>query len=107
MLYFEQIRVEKEVKNNINRSINCETANLVKTISTAVKQISAIEKIKKNGKFKDLDDRLKYIAELRIKNKEASLDDLSKLTSGKNKLSKSGIKHRLDKLIEIAKEPGE
>lgn len=104
MLKFEQIRVEKDVKNNINRSINCETANLFKTISNSTKQINAIEKLKSSGKFLMLDEKLKYIANLRLSNKEASLDALANLTQGENKLSKSGIKHRLDKLVELAEE---
>lgn len=101
-LQFEQVRVEKNVKNNINRTVNCETANLVKTISTAQRQIDAIENIKKNNSFNKLDDKLKYVAELRIENPEASLEKLSEISLKQNKLSKSGIKHRLDKIIDIS-----
>ena len=59
MLKFEEIRVIKETRNNINRLVNCETANLNKTINAAVKQIEDIKKLKKNRKFKDLPDKLK------------------------------------------------
>ena len=104
MLNFEQIRVIKDVKNNINRTINCETANLAKTINSSVKQIEAIDKIKKAGKYDTLNDKLKYTASLRLKYKNESLDAISKKTSGQNYISKSGLKHRLDKLIEIANE---
>lgn len=104
VLKFEQIRVEKEVKNKINRTTNCETANLSKTINSAVKQIEAINKLKKSGKFASLNEKLKYTANLRIKYPTESLDYISSVTSKdeKNKISKSGLKHRLDKIVEIA-----
>ncbi len=104
VLKFEQIRVEKEVKNKINRTTNCETANLSKTINSAVKQIDAINKLKKNGKFASLNDKLKYTAKLRLKYPTESLDYIASITAKdeKNKISKSGLKHRLDKIIEIA-----
>jgi DNA-binding protein WhiA len=102
LLKFEEIRVEKEVKNNINRSVNCETANIAKTINASVKQLEAIKKIKKAGKFNNLNDKLKYIAVLREKHKNDSLEELALKTIGENKISKSGIKHRLDKIIQIA-----
>ena len=102
LLRFENIRVEKNVKNSINRTINCETANLSKTIASSVKQIEAIEKIRKANKFNKLNNKLKSIAILREKYPEDSLDELSKKLSTSEKISKSGIKHRLDKLMEIA-----
>lgn len=102
MLDFEEIRVEKDVKNNINRTVNCETANLSKTVNNAIKQLEAIDKIKKAGKFNNLNEKLKYTASLRQKYKDDSLEQLASRTSGDNKISKSGIKHRLDKLMQIA-----
>lgn len=104
VLKFEQVRVEKQVKNNINRSINCETANLTKTITSSVKQLDAIKKIKKSGRFEALDSKLKYVAMLREKYPDKSLAYIAEKTSKGNKLTKSGIKHRLDKLIEISDE---
>lgn len=104
VLKFEQVRVEKQVKNNINRSINCETANLTKTITSSVKQLDAIKKIKKSGRFEALDSKLKYVAMLREKYPDKSLAYIAEKTSKENKLTKSGIKHRLDKLIEISDE---
>lgn len=103
MLKFEGIRVEKEVKNNINRTINCETANLSKTINSSVKHIEAIEKIKKAGKYNNLNPRLKETADLRVKYPDASLEELAKHFEG-IKISKSGIKHRLDKIIQISED---
>lgn len=102
VLNFEKVRVEKEVKNNINRTINCETANLAKVIKTSVKQIEAINKIKKAGKFDDLSDKLKFTANLRLKYPNESLDKISNITKETKYVSKSGLKHRLDKLLQIA-----
>jgi DNA-binding protein WhiA len=100
LLKFEEIRVEKDVKNNINRNINCETANLSKTIKASLLQLDAIEKIKKNGKYDLLDDKLKEVASLREKHKEESLEYLANVL----KISKSGLNHRLEKIIQIAEE---
>lgn len=103
MLKFEEIRVEKQVKNNINRTINCEAANLAKTIKSSIKQIEAIEKIKKAGKFDNLNEKLKYAASLRLKYKNESLDYISNKTKEKGEyISKSGLKHRFDKILQIA-----
>lgn len=100
LLKFEEIRVEKDVKNNINRNINCETANLSKTIKAAVIQLNAIAKIKEKGKYDLLDNKLKEVASLREKYKEQSLEYLAGLL----KITKSGLKHRLDKIVKIADE---
>lgn len=100
LLKFEQIRVEKDVKNNINRSINCETANLSKTIKAAVMQLDAIEKLKQKGKYDSLDDKLKEVASLREKYQDKSLEALANIL----KITKSGLKHRLDKIVKLAEE---
>ena len=102
LLLFENVRVEKEVKNNINRNINCETANLSKTIAASVLQLEAINKLKNNGKFNSLSDKLKYTASLREKYPHESLDFISSKTTGDNKITKSGLKHRLDKIVALA-----
>ena len=102
MLKFEQIRVEKNVKNNINRNINCETANLSKVIKSSVKQIEAINKIKKHNKFESLNDKLKVTANIREEYPNESLEFLAGLLSKEEKVTKSGLKHRFDKLIDIA-----
>ena len=104
VLDFEQVRVEKQVKNNINRSINCETANLSKTIASSVKQLEAIKKLKKEGRLDTLNEKLKYVASLREKYPDKSLSYIAEMTNIENKLTKSGLKHRLDKLVEIAEE---
>lgn len=102
VLKFEEVRVERELKNNINRAVNCETANLNKTIDAAIKQIEAIEKIKKNRKFESMPEALKEIADLRINNPHASLIELGQ--SLKKPIGKSGVNHRLKKILEIAEE---
>ena len=102
MLKFEEVRVIKDTRNNINRLVNCETANLNKTINASVKQIEAINKIKKKNKFKTLPDSLKEIANLRVKNPDLSYEELGKMLE--KPIGKSGVSHRLDKIIKIANE---
>lgn len=102
MLQFEEIRVVKDVNNTKNRMSNCEIANMTKSVNSALKQLEAIKKIKNNGRFSMLSEKLKYTASLREKYPTATLEEIAAKTSGKNKISKSGLKHRLDKLIQIA-----
>ena len=102
VLKFEEIRVIREIKNNVNRKVNCETANLNKTINAAVKQIEAIKKLKATGKFKNLSANLKEIANLRLENPDASLVELGQMLE--NPIGKSGVNHRLNQLIELARE---
>ena len=82
--------------------MNCETANLNKTINASVEQITAIRRLQKSGKFNNLDENLKEIAILRLENPNMSLIDLGKKL--KNPLGKSGVNYRLKKIIEIASE---
>ena len=102
VLKFEEIRVIRDIKNNVNRKVNCETANLNKTINAAVKQIEAIKKLKATGKFKNLSANLKEIANLRLENPDASLVELGQMLE--NPIGKSGVNHRLNQLIELARE---
>ena len=102
VLKFEEIRVQREMNNKINRIVNCETANLNKTINASIEQIEAIKKLKFNKKFEKLDDSLKEIAELRLKNPNASLIELGKML--KQPVGKSGVNYRLKKIMEIANE---
>lgn len=102
VLKFEEIRVQREMNNKINRIVNCETANLNKTINASIEQIEAIKKLKSNKKFEKLDDSLKEIAELRLKNPNASLIELGKML--KHPVGKSGVNYRLKKIMEIANE---
>ena len=100
VLKFEEIRVVKETRNNINRIVNCETANLNKTINAAVEQINAINKIIEKDRLNDLTEKEKEIAILRIENPEASLIELGKMLD--TPIGKSGVNHRLKRIIEFA-----
>ena len=102
VLKFEEIRVQREMNNKINRIVNCETANLNKTINASIEQIEAIKKLKKNKEFEQLDEPLKEIAELRLKNPNANLVELGKML--KDPVGKSGVNYRLKKIMEIANE---
>ena len=100
VLKFEDIRVYRNMRNNVNRIVNCETANLSKTVDAAVKQIEAINKLKQEGKFNKLPENLKEIAELRIKNPEASLTELGKML--KEPIGKSGVNYRLQAIVKMS-----
>lgn len=102
VLNFEEIRVVRDTRNNINRLVNCETANLNKTINAAVTQINAIKILKENKKFDELPESLKEVAKLRLKNPDASLVELGQMLQ--NPIGKSGVNHRLKKICEIAED---
>ena len=102
VMAFEDIRIQREIKNNVNRYVNCETANLNKIVNAAVDQINDIKLIKKLRKFDELPDYLKEIAEVRIENPELSLKALGELLE--KPIGKSGVNHRLQKIHEIAEE---
>ena len=102
LLKYESIRVERSVRNSINRTINCETANQTKTMDTAYVQIKAIEKLKEVGEFEKLPSLLKEVANVRIKYPEMSLSNLAEEMHPR--LSKSGMNHRLKKLVEISRQ---
>ena len=102
VLRFEEARVVKETRNKINRLVNCETANLNKTIDAAVKQIEDIKLLKKKRVFDDLPEGLKELAELRLKNTDVSYEELGMMLEPP--ISKSGVSHRLSKISKIADE---
>ena len=102
VLKFEEIRVIKDTRNNINRLVNCETANLNKTINAAVKQIEDIKKLKKNKKFESIPENLKELANLRLENPDCTYEELGKMLS--KPIGKSGVSHRLEKISKIANE---
>ena len=102
VMQFEDIRIQKEMRGKVNRLVNCETANLNKTINASIQQIAAIKKLQETGKFKKLDDKLKEIAILRLENPDMPLIELGKLL--KEPVGKSGVNYRLKKIMEIADE---
>ena len=99
---YEQTRVMKEYRNNVNRRINCEVANMDKTAMAASKQLNDILLLKKKHAFETLPKELKEIAKLREKYPEASLEKLGEMLEPK--LSKAGVSHRFKKISLIAAE---
>ncbi|MBM5597864.1 DNA-binding protein WhiA [Listeria seeligeri] len=101
LLHFEDVRIMRDMRNSVNRLVNCETANLNKTINAAVRQIDNIKYIQATVGLEALPERLREIAALRIANEDVTLKELGEmLTTGQ--VSKSGINHRLRKLDQIA-----
>ncbi len=102
VMKFEDIRTTREVRNNINRKVNCETANLNKTIDASVNQVNDIKLIQKLNKFDELSEDLQAIALLRLEYPDLSLKELGEQLEPP--LGKSGVNHRLKKIHEIAEE---
>jgi len=100
LLDIENIRIMKGMRNNVNRIVNCETANLTKTVEAAWKQVESIEKIKNKIGLDKLPANLREIAELRLNNQEASLKELGEMMNPP--MGKSGVNHRLKKIEDIA-----
>ena len=90
----------RENRGLANRAVNCDTANIKKTVSAAAEVMSAVEYLKNNGLLKDLPEDMKKTADLRLENPQASLAELAELSVPK--LTKSGINHRLKRIVEIA-----
>lgn len=102
VMKFEDIRTTREVRNNVNRKVNCETANLNKTIDASVNQVNDIKLIQKLNKFEELSEDLQAIASLRLEYPDLSLKELGEQLEPP--LGKSGVNHRMKKIHEIAEE---
>jgi DNA-binding transcriptional regulator WhiA len=102
LMSLENIRIVKDMRNSVNRIVNCETANLEKTVAASVRQVDSILCIRENAGFDELPDGLREIAELRMANRESGLEELGQCLSPP--LGKSGVNHRLRKLDSIARE---
>lgn len=102
LMNLENIRIVKEVRNTVNRKVNCETANINKTVNAAVKQIEDIRLVEREIGFQSLDERLAELAELRLQFPEATLKELGMMLTPK--VGKSGVNHRLRRLSVMAKE---
>ncbi|MBQ9341918.1 MAG: DNA-binding protein WhiA [Lachnospiraceae bacterium] len=102
LMELENVRIIKEVRNDVNRRVNCETANINKTVNAAVKQIEDIEYIDKHLGLDNLSPLLQETARIRLENPEAPLKELAGLLGGD--CGKSGLNHRLKKLHAIAEE---
>lgn len=100
LMNLENVRILKEMRNSLNRQVNCETANIKKTVSAAVKQIDDIMLIRDTIGFGALPEHLRQMAELRLEYPDTPLKELGTLMDPP--VGKSGVNHRLRKLSEIA-----
>ena len=100
LMELENIRILKDMRNSLNRKVNCETANIYKTVNAAVKQIEDIRYIRDTIGFGELSEGLANMAEVRLANPDATLKELGMLLNPQ--VGKSGVNHRLRKLSEIA-----
>ncbi len=102
LMELENIRILKDMRNNVNRKVNCETANINKTVDASQKQINDIIYIRDTVGLEDLAEKLQEIAELRMENPDLSLVELGGLLQ--EPVGKSGVNHRLRKITEIAEQ---
>lgn len=99
LLKFEDVRIMRDMRNSVNRLVNCETANLNKTIGAAVKQIENIRLLEREIGIDKLPAKLKEVAEVRLQHPDMNLKEVGELLGG---VSKSGVNHRLRKINEMA-----
>lgn len=100
LMNLENLRILKEMRNSVNRRVNCETANIAKTVNAAARQVEDIEYLKLHYGFQNLSDSLREMAEIRLENPDAPLKELGELFQPP--IGKSGVNHRLRKLSELA-----
>lgn len=98
VLDFENANVNKEVNSNVNRTVNCDIANIEKARAAGQKQVDLIKHLKTSGRFYGLPETVRELAELRLKNPDATLEELGKMLQPP--LSKSGAAHRMRQLKE-------
>ena len=101
LMNLENVRILKEMRNSVNRKVNCETANLNKTVAAAVKQTMDIKYIQDTVGLSILPEALRQLAEVRLENPDVSLKELGTLLDPP--VGKSGVNHRLRKISEISK----
>ena len=97
-----EAKVEKDLRNGVNRRVNCETANLTKVVDASIGQLAAIRKLEESGVLRTLPQKLQQTAQLRRDNPEATLSELAEMPDPP--VSKSAMNHRMRKLIELSKE---
>lgn len=103
MLAFEDLRIMRDMRNSVNRLVNCDTANLKKTANAAAKQVKDIQLIENTQGIDKLPEKLATLARFRLENPELPLKEVAQRIPG-GPLSKSGINHRFQKLHKIAEE---
>ena len=101
MLKFEDIRIVRDMRNSVNRLVNMENANLNKTIDAAQRQLEAIRLIEATHGLSVLPEKLQVMARFRLENPDLSLKELGEQVPG-GPISKSGVNHRLRKIVETA-----
>jgi DNA-binding protein WhiA len=97
---FEDVRIMKDMRNSVNRIVNCETANLNKTIGAAVRQLENIRLLEREIGLHNLPEKLREVAEVRLKHPDVNLKEVGDFLKGS--VSKSGVNHRLRKIDEMA-----
>ncbi len=100
LLRFEDIRIMKDMRNSVNRIVNCETANLNKTIGAALRQIENIKFLQREVGLESLPEKLREVAEIRLQYPDVNLNEIGDYLKGN--VSKSGVNHRLRKIDEMA-----
>ena len=100
LMELENIRILKEMRNSVNRQVNCETANINKTVAASVKQIRDIEYIRDTIGFESLPENLEQMAQARLLKPDATLKELGEALEPP--VGKSGVNHRLRRLSELA-----
>ena len=96
-----EAKVEKDLRNGVNRRVNCETANLSKAVDASFEQLAAIRRLEEAGVLERLPQKLQETARLRRENPEATLSELAEMPDPP--VSKSAINHRMRKLMELSK----
>ncbi|MCI9141048.1 MAG: DNA-binding protein WhiA [Lachnospiraceae bacterium] len=100
LMNVENLRILKEMRNSVNRRVNCETANIARTVSAAARQVEDIQYLQLHYGFQNLPDNLREMAEIRLENPDTPLKELGEFFQPP--LGKSGVNHRLRKLSELA-----
>lgn len=95
-----EAKVEKDLRNGVNRRVNCETANLTKVVDASMEQVAAIRRLAQSGALDTLPEKLRQTAALRLENPEATLQELAEMSEPP--VSKSALNHRMRKLIELS-----
>ncbi|MFV0465217.1 MAG: DNA-binding protein WhiA [Lachnospiraceae bacterium] len=104
LMNLENVRILKEMRNSVNRQVNCETANISKTVNASIRQIEAIEFLRDRAGLESLADNLREIALIRLEQPDMPLKELGELLDPK--VGKSGVNHRLRKIVELAQNMG-
>lgn len=102
LLKFEDVRIMRDMRNSVNRIVNCETANLNKTIGASIRQIDNIKLIQDKVGLDSLPDKLREVAEIRLAHPDLNLKEVGELLP--DKVSKSGVNHRLRKIDKLAEQ---